>query len=357
MQGFHPLTANFPKRSTSQQERIVSIEPYEQILQRFADLRVIVVGDLMLDEYVFGIVRRISPEAPVPVVEWTEESFVPGGAANVVNNLLALGARVSVFGVVGNDEKGRLLMARLTESGADVQGVLVEASRMTTCKTRVIAHSQQVVRLDREQRQPLQPSMQEEMLRRLQAALPQAEVVVLSDYQKGVLTPSLVRDVLERCTSAGVMVTANPKPPLLRHLSGAKLASMNLLEAQTFANSLGNDSELRAVPQVARMAQSWREMLGLHALAITLGAQGILLSTEEYPFLHVPAIPVEVYDTAGAGDTVIATLTCALAAGTDWQTAARLANAAAGSVVRHVGVVPPQRDEILRLLAENHHEE
>lgn len=335
----------------------MSIAPYKQILQRFADLRIIVVGDLMLDEYVFGIVRRISPEAPVPVVEWTEESFVPGGAANVVNNLLALGAQVSVFGVVGDDEKGRLLTSRLAESGADVQGVLTEPSRITTSKTRVIAHSQQVVRLDREQRQPLREDTKQELLHRLGEALPTAHAVVLSDYQKGVLTPSLVQGILQRCTSAGVMVTANPKPSLLRHLSGAKLASMNLLEAQAFANSLGNDTDLHALSQIAPMAQLWREMLGLHALAITLGAQGILLSTDDTPMLHVPAIPVEVYDTAGAGDTVISTLTCALAAGADWRTAARLANAAAGSVVRHVGVVPPQRDEILRLIAENHHQE
>lgn len=335
----------------------MSIEPYEQILQRFADLRVMVVGDLMLDEYVFGIVRRISPEAPVPVVEWTEESFVPGGAANVVNNLLALGARVSVFGVVGDDEKGRILTTHLAESGAEVKGVLVDGSRMTTSKMRVIAHSQQVLRLDREQRHPLSEQAQQELLRRLEIALPHADAVVLSDYQKGVFTPSLVRAVMERCASAGIPVTANPKPPLLRHLSGAKLASINLQEAQAFANSLGNDIELHTLSQIAPMAQRWREMLGLHALAITLGAQGILLSTEETPHLHVPAMPVEVYDTAGAGDTVIATLTCALAAGADWRTAARLANAAAGSVVRHVGVVPPHRDEILRLLAENHHEE
>lgn len=163
----------------------MSIAPYKQILQRFADLRIIVVGDLMLDEYVFGIVRRISPEAPVPVVEWTEESFVPGGAANVVNNLLALGTQVSVFGVVGDDEKGRLLTSRLAESGADVQGVLTEPSRITTSKTRVIAHSQQVVRLDREQRQPLREDTQQELLHRLGEALPTAHAVVLSDYQKG----------------------------------------------------------------------------------------------------------------------------------------------------------------------------
>ncbi len=335
----------------------MSIAPYEQILQRFAELRIIVVGDLMLDEYLFGIVRRISPEAPVPVVEWTEESFVPGGAANVVNNLLALGAQVSVFGVVGDDEKGRTLTAHLAESGADVLGVLVEPSRITTCKTRVIAHSQQVVRLDREQRHPLTESTQRELLRRLEATLPRANAVVLSDYQKGVLTPSLARAVIERCASAGIPVTANPKPPLLRHLSGAKLASINLQEAQAFANSLGNDIELHALSQIAPLAHLWREMLGLHALAITLGAQGILLSTDDTPTLHVRAMPVEVYDTAGAGDTVIAALTCALAAGANWHTAARLANAAAGSVVRHVGVVPPQREEILRLLAENHHEE
>jgi len=335
----------------------MSIAPYEQILQRFADLRLIVVGDLMLDEYVFGIVRRISPEAPVPVVEWTEESFVPGGAANVVNNLLALGAQVSVFGVVGDDEKGRILTAHLAESGADVLGVLVESSRITTCKTRVIAHSQQVVRLDREQRHPLSENVQRELLRRLETALPRANAVVLSDYQKGVLVPSVVRGVMERCTAAGIPVMANPKPALLRHLNGAKLASINLQEAQSFANTLGNDTDLHTLPQLAPMISSWREMLGLRALVITLGAQGILLSTDDIASLHVPAIPVEVYDTAGAGDTVIATLTCALAAGADWRTAARLANAAAGSVVRHVGVVPPQRDEILRLLAENHYAE
>ncbi|MEJ5250337.1 MAG: hypothetical protein HPY54_04920 [Chthonomonadetes bacterium] len=335
----------------------MSVAQYEQILQRFADLRLIVIGDLMLDEYVFGIVRRISPEAPVPVVEWTEESFVPGGAANVVNNLLALGAQASVFGVVGDDEKGRTLTAHLAQSGADVTGVLVDPSRITTCKTRVIAHSQQVVRLDREQRHPVPQHLQEELLHRLETALPRAQAVLLSDYQKGMLTPSLVREVIQRCIARGLPVMANPKPPLLRHLRGAKLVSVNLLEAQAFANSVGNETELHTVSQVASHAPAWREMLEVHALAVTLGAQGILLATEGAPPLHVPAMPVEVYDTAGAGDTVIATLACALTAGADWRTAARLANASAGCVVRHVGVVPPRREEILRLLSENHNEQ
>lgn len=335
----------------------MSVAQYEQILQSFEGLRLVVIGDLMLDEYVFGVVRRISPEAPVPVVEWTEESFVPGGAANVVNNLLALGAQVSVFGVVGDDDKGRTLTAHLAESGADVTGVLVDSSRITTCKTRVIAHSQQVVRLDREQRHPIPDPLQQELLRRLQTVLPRTHAVVLSDYQKGTLTPALVRETIERCAGAGIPVMANPKPPLLRHLSGAALASINLLEAQAFANSLGYEVELHTVSQVASHVARWREMLGVHALAITLGAQGILLAPREVEPLHVPAMPVEVYDTAGAGDTVIATLACALAVGTDWRTAARLANASAGCVVRHVGVVPPRREEILRLLAENHLEE
>ncbi len=333
----------------------MSVAPYEAILQQFESLRVFVVGDLMLDEYVFGIVRRISPEAPVPVVEWTEESFVPGGAANVANNLLALGAQVSVFGVVGDDEKGRILTTHLAESGADVTGVLSDSTRITTCKTRVIAHSQQVVRLDREQRHPLSGETQKELLSRLESALPRAHAVVLSDYQKGVLTPALVREVIAQCQAHHVPVLANPKPPLLRHLAGAKLASINLLEAQAFASTLGNDADLQSLPQVMGVVDEWRRMLNLQAMAITLGAQGILLATDGGAPLHVPGMPVEVYDTAGAGDTVIATLACALAAGADWHTSARLANAAAGSVVRHVGVVPPRRDEILRLLAENHH--
>ncbi|MDW8104608.1 MAG: PfkB family carbohydrate kinase [Armatimonadota bacterium] len=331
----------------------MSVAEYEQILQGFADLRVVVIGDLMLDEYVFGIVRRISPEAPVPVVEWTEESYVPGGAANVANNLLALGAQVSVFGVVGNDEKGRILTAHLAESGVDIAGVLVDDTRVTTCKTRVIAHSQQVVRLDREQRHPISQNLHQELLRRFEAVLSRANAVVISDYQKGVLTSAVTREVVERCLSAEVLVTANPKPPLLRHLRGTHLVSINLQEAQSFAHSAGDGTELHSLAQVSAFAQEWRQALGVGALVVTLGAEGMLLSTESDAEVHVPAMPVEVYDTAGAGDTVIATLTCALSAGADWLTAARLANAAAGSVVRHVGVVPPRREEILRLLAEN----
>lgn len=331
----------------------MSLGEYERILQRFADLRVVVVGDLMLDEYLFGVVRRISPEAPVPVVEWTEESYVPGGAANVANNLLALGAQVNVFGVVGNDEKGRILTAHLAESGMDVSGVLVDETRVTTCKTRVIAHSQQVVRLDREQRHPVLATLQQELLRRLAAVVPRAQAVVFSDYQKGVLTPTMVREVVAQCAQAGVLVTANPKPPLLRHLQGIHLVSVNLQEAQSFAHSLGQEVDGYSVSQIAALASEWRQALQTGALVVTLGAQGMVVCGDGVPTTHVPALPVEVYDTAGAGDTVIATLTCAIAAGADWLTAAQLANAAAGSVVRHVGVVPPRRDEVLRLLAEN----
>ncbi|MCS6951071.1 MAG: PfkB family carbohydrate kinase, partial [bacterium] len=242
----------------------------------------------------------------------------------------------------------------LAESGVDIAGVLVDDTRVTTCKTRVIAHSQQVVRLDREQRHPVSENLHQELMRRFAAVLPRASAVVISDYQKGVLTPAVTREAVERCLSAEVLVTANPKPPLLRHLRGAHLVSINLQEAQSFAHSVGNGMELLSLAQVSTFVQEWRQTLGVGALVVTLGAEGMLLCTESDTGVHVPAMPVEVYDTAGAGDTVIATLTCALSAGADWLTAAQLATAAASSVVRHVGVVPPRRDEILRLLSENH---
>lgn len=332
-------------------------EDYQRLLQQFKGLKIAVIGDLMLDEYVIGTVRRISPEAPVPVVEWKEESFVPGGAANVVNNLLALGAQVAVFGVVGDDEKGRLLATHLAERGADTQGVLIDPSRITTCKTRVIAHSQQVVRLDREQRHPLASDLQDELLRRLEGVLPRVQAVVISDYQKGVLVPELVNQILRRCQQQATMVTANPKPPLLRYLSGAYLASINLDEAMLFAQQVGDTLSTSVPAHLMEIAQRWREHLGLQGLAITLGAQGMILATGDQGCMHVPAFPVEVYDTAGAGDTVIATMTCALTSGFSWRMTARVANAAAGSVVRHVGVVPPRHEEIIQLLAENHSDE
>lgn len=327
------------------------------MLQQFKGLKIAVVGDLMMDEYVIGTVRRISPEAPVPVVEWKEESFVPGGAANVANNLLALGAQVAVFGVVGEDEKGRLLATHLAERGADTQGVLIDPSRITTCKTRVIAHSQQVVRLDREQRHPLPPDLQNELLRRLESILPRLQAVVLSDYQKGVLAPELVSQILKRCQQHGTIVTANPKPPLLRYLSGAYLASINLDEALLFAQQIGETLNSSVPVHLMETAQRWRKHVGLQGLAITLGAQGMILATHDQGSMHVPAFPVEVYDTAGAGDTVIATMTCAVTSGFSWRMTARVANAAAGSVVRHVGVVPPKHEEIIQLLAENHSDE
>jgi len=318
-------------------------ERYQQIVDGFAGRSIVVLGDLMMDEYLWGRATRISPESPVMVVEVDRDSRVPGGAANVVNNILALGGRVQVIGVVGDDTAGEQLVRDLRESGADVCGIVRDSSRPTTQKTRVVAHSQQVLRVDREQTGKVGPEVAEQLLDRLRESIRSANAVLISDYNKGVLTTDVAREAVRLANEANCIVTANPKPANARSLWGCNVVSLNQSEAETVAG----EGAFAAETGLDEAGRKLLAEIGSRAVVVTRGAKGLSLWRENGQAHHVEAHPVEVYDVAGAGDTVISTLTLGIAGGAAIEEAAVVANHAAACVVRKLGVATVNREELL----------
>lgn len=304
-------------------------------------MRALVIGDLMLDEYVFGRATRISPEAPVMVVKHHRTSRVPGGAANVARNLIALGAETHTIGVAGCDEAGNLLENSLFEHG--FSGVLLvrDESRATTRKTRVIAdHTHQVLRIDQEDDGPVKETVQLKIIDGVKHAVSGVDVVVMSDYLKGVLTAEVARAVLGEAKAQGKPAMVNPKPRSLEFYHGADLISLNRSEA---SEALGLYQGLPD-QDAAGAASQLMEKTRAGAILITLGESGMVACGGESLFVQAPK--VEVYDTAGAGDTVIAAVALGFAAVGFRKEVFELAAQAAGSVVRHVGVATPSVSDI-----------
>jgi rfaE bifunctional protein kinase chain/domain len=311
-----------------------------EILDRAASRRVLVIGDVMLDEFLWGSVARISPEAPVPVVEVTGESFYPGGAANVARNVAVFASRVAMLGVTGCDEHGRKLASILADSGIDVEPLIEDPGCQTTLKTRVIARHQQIVRVDREKR--LQPS--EALLtrcrERLRAAAANADALIVSDYGKGLLQQALVDDVCDLARERGMLLTVDPNPYNPRAWRGATAIKPNRAEAFRAARASG-DFDL---PSIGReLLNTWDAGMVL----ITLGEEGMALFERAHEPYYTPARAKEVFDVSGAGDTAIALFTLALAAAATPPEAAEIANRASGVVVGKLGTATLTRDELL----------
>ncbi len=317
----------------------------QEILNNFDGRKVLVVGDVMLDEYVWGRVSRISPEAPVMVVDAERHTFVPGGAANVVNNLCALGAKAAIAGVVGEDSAGVTLREKLEEEGADVSALIATGDRPTTLKTRIIAHSQQVVRVDHEKRTAIDAEALGRLRTGLAAAVPLCDAVLLSDYQKGLLGSDLVRELAELAGKHGKIITGNLKPTGIAAHCKLTVITLNLSEASAATSMILDDASDEGTLHSAGKMLLKRS--GAEHILITRGAQGLILFGPAGTIVTVPAHRVEVYDVAGAGDTVISTLTLALAAGATPAEAVTLANSAGAVAVRKVGVATVSRDEIL----------
>src|SRR2546423_2024839 len=282
---------------------------------------VVVFGDVMLDEFVWGDVTRISPEAPVPVVDIRRESVHLGGAANVLANLRSLGARAAVVGVVGGDRAGERGRAELHEAGAldAEEGLIVDVSRPTTVKTRIIAHSQWVVRADRERRAPVDGPVEERIIAALEKLLRGADALVVSDYDKGAVTPRVLDRVLPAAEVAGVPVLVDPKIRNFNSYRPATLVTPNHHEALRLTNSEDDTDK-----GVARAARAIRERLMCRSVLITRGERGMMLLEGEGEPVFVSTAAREVYDVTGAGDTVIATLAASLAAGASLVEAAML---------------------------------
>ena len=307
----------------------------------FGQCRILVVGDLMLDEYVWGDVERISPEAPVQVVAVRREDHTLGGAGNVAANLVALGAKVAVAGVVGNDRHGTMLTRRFQSLGVDTAGIVAEEGRLTTRKTRIIAVNQQVLRIDRETRQAVAAATVAGIGRHLAAEIDSAQVVLVSDYGKGLLTDELLAEIIAAARLHAKPVLVDPKGLDYARYAGATLITPNRKETGLAAGiDIVDDATL------ARAAEKIRRQARLDQLLITCGSDGMVLFRADRPPYVIRSEARQVFDVSGAGDTVLAVLGLALAAGADLPEAATLANTAAGIVVGKVGTATVTRKEL-----------
>lgn len=301
-------------------------------IPQFKNARVLVVGDLMVDEYIWGSVSRISPEAPVPVVSVTSESLRLGGAGNVVNNIYTLGGKVWIAGVVGDDEMGRKVIQDLQKMGVDTRAVAVESGWTTTVKTRIIAHHQQVVRYDREVVRTIRPEAMKKVLSVLEDRVRDLDAVLISDYGKGVICPELVEQVRSLALGEGKILAVDPKVKNFPLFQKVTVITPNHHEAAQAAG--------RWIQSEEDMVSVGRHLLGqlqAQSLLITRGEKGMTLFEANGDITNIPAMAKEVFDVTGAGDTVISVLTLAMSVGASVKEAAVLSNHAAGIVVGEVG--------------------
>ena len=315
-------------------------------LPKLAGRRVLVVGDVFLDEYISGQATRLSREAPIPVLEFVGRRYVPGGAANPSNNIVALGGIAYQVGVIGDDEAGQTLLAKLREAGIDTAAVVTDPSRPTTTKTRIVAQGslrfpQQLARIDHLDRRPVAGEVEKAIVAHLEALVPQVDAVLISDYRTGVASEAIVTATLRSAHQHGKLATVDSQGNL-RKFSGFGLVKCNQREAEAvLGRTLSSEDDLQEA-QEQLLAE-----LEVQATLITRGPEGISLLGHDQPYAHIPAANVsEVFDVTGAGDTVIAVATLALAAGLDLLSAAHLANYAAGLVVRKLGNATATPEEL-----------
>ena len=310
-----------------------------RILSGFRKKRILVIGDLILDRYIWGKVNRISPEAPVPIVEVTREDFLLGGAANVANNIESLGGRATIVGVAGHDRGGEILKGILDEKGIHCEGVFW-SSRPTTVKTRVIAHSQQVVRFDREDRAKVDGKVLKGLLGYVRSEIPKHDAVIISDYRKGVISADLIGEVLKQARPRDILVSVDPKVGHFHCYKNVSLITPNVVEA-----SVASGVEIKDEESLVTAGRSLLRKISCDAVLITRGEQGMSLFRKD-KVVHIPTVAKNVFDVTGAGDTVIAAFTLAYAAGGSMEESAVIANHAAGVVVGEVGTAVVTTDQL-----------
>jgi D-beta-D-heptose 7-phosphate kinase/D-beta-D-heptose 1-phosphate adenosyltransferase len=331
----------------------LSAKRAKQILSAATKSRVLVVGDVMLDQFIWGGVSRISPEAPVPVVDFQRESYMPGGAANVARNLVALETSAELFGAIGKDEAAGKLTKLLGEQHIGCTGLVASAARHTSIKTRIVAHQQQVVRVDRETRGHLDGNLTKSLLAEIKKKIAKADAVIIGDYGKGVVTQVLLEEIKQLCRGRGVWLSLDPKPVHHLNLNGLSLITPNRKEAFELADL--PDETKNANPfadkNLMLVAERLLKELNPALLLITLGELGMLLCQRGQKPFHIPTVAQEVFDVSGAGDTVIASFTLAISAGASPIEAAILSNHAAGIVVGKVGTAITTPEELVKSFA------
>ena len=327
----------------------MDLKRLRQILDRAASKRILVVGDLMLDEFVWGKVGRISPEAPVPVVQVTSETFFPGGAANVARNLREFVDKISVIGLIGKDRGGQQLRQLLAERKIDISDAIEDEKFPTIVKTRIIARHQQVVRVDREKIIKLSSAQIGKVVAAVKKKLPNVDAIIFEDYGKGFLTRELVSQIAREARAAKKIVTADPNPHNLIDWSGMTAVKPNRAEAFLAAGVPDRDSDVTPKKDVD-LVRAGKELLqrwGLQYLLVTLGEHGVMFFERGKQPHHIPTKARDVFDVSGAGDTAIAMFTLALASNATPLEAAQIANHASAVVVGKLGTATVTRDELI----------
>ncbi|MBN1527103.1 MAG: D-glycero-beta-D-manno-heptose-7-phosphate kinase [Candidatus Omnitrophica bacterium] len=303
------------------------------VISNFRKAKVLVVGDLILDEFIWGEVSRISPEAPVPVVWVKNESFMPGGASNVANNIRSLGGNALLCGLVGKDSRGEILRSELKNKGVGVEGIIADAARPTTLKTRVVAHHQQVVRIDKEAVDPVSDRAFARLVAYFTRAIKDADAVIIEDYGKGVITPRLLTKIVPIARRYKKMILVDPKEEHFSYYKGVTVVTPNNHEAARAVGFAIKDDET-----LIKAGRKLLQKLQCQVALITMGESGMAVFRKGAKVVRIPTVAQEVFDVSGAGDTVIASYALALAAGADPIEAAHIANCAAGIVVGKVGI-------------------
>jgi rfaE bifunctional protein kinase chain/domain len=316
-------------------------ETIERIFRSFKNKKIAVIGDVMIDKYIFGHVSRISPEYPVPVVDVTSESSRLGGAANVAVNIHSLGAETLLIGVTGEDAECRNLANLMWEHGLDPGMLVADSTRPTTCKTRILSQNHHITRVDYESRKPVNAGLEQQLLGMFMEIADSVDAVVLEDYNKGVLTPSLIASVISICREHDRPVLVDPKLKGFFSYGGSTVFKPNLSE---LAASLGVPVA-NADSEVEKACLMLLEKLEVESLVVTRSEKG--MTVYDGAFTHIPALSLDVADVSGAGDTVIGTLALGLASGLDLVTCTRIANLAANTVCQEVGAVPVRPDKLL----------
>jgi len=307
--------------------------------------RILILGDLILDEYIWGDAERISPEAPVPVVNIKKREIRPGGAANVAMTISALGGVPILAGVIGDDDSGVRFRSTIMELGLSSSGLVNERGRTTPLKTRILASNQQMLRIDSESVTSIDLSARQNLLAYLDDALGKVDALLISDYAKGTISVELLAPVLDNAKSHNLLITVDPKPSNMHLYKGVTLVSPNLKEAAT-----ASGISIKDRTSLVQAAKKLMECVAPKALLITRGGDGLSLFTSDGSAHHLPAMTSEVYDVSGAGDTMIGTLTLAMSAGANILDAVEIANCAAGVVVRKAGVATVSPGELKEML-------
>ena len=327
-----------------------SAQRLHHIMDAGRNKRIMVIGDVMVDRYLWGTVTRLSPEAPVPIINIDDEEIRFGGAANVANNIISLGAEPVVVGVVGNDHWGKVFKNMLLEKQLTADGLIVDTSRPTTLKTRIIGNNQHIARVDREQTSPVAPQVQERIFRFIQEQIDRVDGIILQDYNKGVLVPQLIHRVIDLAQQKGTIITVDPKFENFFEYHKVTLFKPNKREVEEALATRLIDKN-----KISEAGLRLLHTLQAQAVLITLGEKGMVLFEKGDKISFSGTRARKVADVSGAGDTVIATVTFALAAGASMREAVTLANFAAGVVCEEVGVVPVARDNLIQAVLTNQH--